>query len=77
MQGWWLFLSEEREGVDKTEDQQKIVGDQFSIVLVFLDVSQCEVTWGNNRAKENIKVVRKNEESNEILILWQVWVEHQ
>lgn len=50
-------------------DQQNTVGDQFSIVLVFLDVSQSEVTWGNNGAKEKIKVVRKNEGSNEILVL--------
>lgn len=58
-----------RDGVDKTEDHQKIVGDQFSIVLVFLDVSQSEVTWGNDGAKEKIKVVRQNEWSNEILVL--------
>lgn len=58
-----------RDGVDKTEDQEKAVGDQFSIVLMFLDVSLSEVTWGNNGAKEKIKVVRKNEGSNEILLL--------
>lgn len=58
-----------RDGVDKTEDQQEIVGDQFSIALVFLDVSQSEVTWGNNGAEEKIKVVRENEGSNEILVL--------
>lgn len=45
------------------------MGDHFCIVLVFLDVSQSEATWGNGGAKQKIKVVRKNEGSNEILVI--------
>lgn len=34
-----------------------------------LNVSQSEGTWGNSGAKQKIKVVKKNEGSNEILVI--------
>lgn len=36
---------------------------------MFLNISQSEVSWGNTEAKQNIKIVRKNEESNEIPVI--------
>lgn len=36
---------------------------------MFLDVSQSEVTWEKSGAKQKMKVLRKNEWSNEILVI--------
>lgn len=60
----------------KHKINKKTVGDHFCIVIMFLNISQSEVNWGNSEAKQNIKIVRKNEGSNEIPVIWLIWVEH-
>lgn len=53
----------------KHKINKKTVGDHFCIVIMFLNISQSEVNWGNSEAKQNIKILRKNEGSNEIPVI--------